>query len=158
MLKECDLHPLLSDECIFSNSKTGSDLLIIAVYVDDLNIIGSPTSVELVKSKLKSHFEITDKGQINDCLGLTVNYNISSGIMKLNQTKYCNEMLYKFLMNKCSPAAIPIGSKIDLFTTEDSPTKDNELYTRPDLSYVVNILARFASNPLEIHLTTAKRS
>ena len=90
-----------------------------------------------------------------------------SGGEKIDQLKYCNEMLYEFGMNRCSPASTPIGSGVELFTSSDEPVGHNELHgsmvnplmhlERPDLSFIVNILDRFVVNPLNIHMIKAQR-
>ena len=43
---------------------------MIAVYVDDLNIIGTPEELNKTVSYLKKEFEMKDHGKIKLCLGL----------------------------------------------------------------------------------------
>ena len=59
--------------CVFIK-KTENGLAIIAVYVDDLNLIR--TTEELIKAAnyLKEKFEIKDLGKTRYCLGLQIEY------------------------------------------------------------------------------------
>ena len=43
---------------------------IISVYVDDLDIIGTPRDIEKASSYLMSEFEMKDLGKTKFCLGL----------------------------------------------------------------------------------------
>ena len=68
MLKEGYVNtPICS--CVFIK-KTTSGFIIIAVYVDDLNIIGTHKEVIEVMMYLKNEFEIKDLEKIKYCIGL----------------------------------------------------------------------------------------
>ena len=55
--------------CVFiKKSKTG--LIIIAVYVDDLNLIGTLEELTKTTNYLKKEFEMKDLGKTRYCLGL----------------------------------------------------------------------------------------
>ena len=64
--------------CVFIK-KVSTEFAIIAVYVDDLNLIG--TSEELIKTTdyLKKKFEMKD-GKTNHCLGLQIKH-CSDGVL-----------------------------------------------------------------------------
>lgn len=55
--------------CVFIK-KTTSAFAIIAVYVDDLNIIGTPKEIQEAVDYLKREFEMKDLGQTKYYLGL----------------------------------------------------------------------------------------
>ena len=44
--------------------------MIIAIYVDDLNLIGSPKEIKKIDVSLTNEFEMKDLGQTKFCLGL----------------------------------------------------------------------------------------
>ena len=170
VLEQCGLFRLLTDECIFSNGKTGKEMIIVACYVDDLNLIGATAEIERVKSEISKHFAITDKGRINDCLGLTVSYDLDAGVLKISQRKYVQEMLIKFGMQNSKGVHTPIGSGIQLIVENHAVIDDVELYrsivgsllylsnnSRPDLAYAVGLLSRYSDRPGKVHLETAKR-
>ena len=59
--------------CVFiEKSKVG--FAIIVVYVDDLNIIGTPEEISEAVSYLKSEFEMKDLGRTKFCLGLLIEH------------------------------------------------------------------------------------
>ncbi|PWG73761.1 hypothetical protein DF186_21385, partial [Enterococcus hirae] len=55
--------------CVFIK-KTVSGFIIIAVYVDDLNIIGISEEILIIIKILKEEFEMKDFGRIKFCFGL----------------------------------------------------------------------------------------
>ena len=48
--------------CVFIK-KSHSGFAIVAVYVDDINLIGTPTELEEIIAHLKSEFEMKDLGK-----------------------------------------------------------------------------------------------
>ena len=52
--------------------KTTIGFAILAVYVDDLNLIGSPEELINTANDLKNEFEMKDLGKIKYCLGLKI--------------------------------------------------------------------------------------
>ena len=55
--------------CIFIK-KSKTRFTIIVVYVDDLNLIGTPKEFTRTTKYLKREFEMKDLGKTNFCLGL----------------------------------------------------------------------------------------
>ena len=55
--------------CIFIRAKD-TGFVIIAVYVDDLNLIGSPKEITDMSINLTKEFEMKDLGQTKFYLGL----------------------------------------------------------------------------------------
>ena len=61
-----------ADPCIFVSSE-GTDLTIIAVYVDDLIIIiKTPEKMRWIKNNLATRFKMKDLGKLHYCLGITM--------------------------------------------------------------------------------------
>ena len=59
--------------CIFIKSY-GNEFVIIAVYVDDLNIIGTPEELPKAVNIKKEEFEMKDLGRTKFCLGLQIEH------------------------------------------------------------------------------------
>ena len=57
--------------CVFIK-RSGSKFVIIAVYVDDLNIIGTTNELSETVDYLKKEFEIKDLEKTKLCLGLQI--------------------------------------------------------------------------------------
>ena len=73
----------------YQKSKTG--FVIIAVYVDDINLIGSPEEISKAANYLKKEFEMKELGKTRYCLGLQIEH-LPIGIL-VHQIKYTNKVL-----------------------------------------------------------------
>lgn len=156
-----------SDNIVYSK-KVGKSLIILVLYVDDLILTGSdPNLINHVKSRLKKKFEMTDLGHLHYFLGLQV-LQSKEGI-SLSQSKYAYDLLRHFHMEDCKPTPSPFQFGAKLSFTCTSPAVDATLYcqlvrkllylthTRPDLSFVVGLIAWFMKNPHESHGKATKR-
>ena len=83
--------------CVFIK-KTTSGCVIIAVYVDDLNIVGTNNKIQEVVSYLKKEFEMKDLGKTKYCLGLQIEHT-QSGIY-VHQSTYTEKILKWFAMER----------------------------------------------------------
>ena len=54
--------------------------MIIAVYVDDLNIIRTPNELKEACTFLKNEFKMKDLGETKSCVGLQIEY-FSQGVL-----------------------------------------------------------------------------
>lgn len=165
-----------ADPCVYVFGK-GKDRVIMIIYVDDL-ILASKNikSMEIIKSKMKSTFEMVDLGQINDILGINVQRDGATGKIRLSQKKYIEDLLQKFNMEGAKSVSTPIESNLKM-TKEMCPSTDEErnemknrpyreligglIYlsnaTRPDIAFAANVLSRFCSDPGRDHWLIAKR-
>lgn len=155
--------------CVFIK-KTTSGYVIIAVYVDDLNIIGTNKEILEVIEFLKKEFEMKDLGKTKYCLGLQIEH-MPNGIL-VHQSNYTERVLKRFNMDKAKPLSSPmIVRSLNIDKDPYRPCEENEeilgpevpylnaigalMYltncTRPDISFAVNLLARFSSSPTKRH-------
>ena len=155
--------------CVFIK-KTSSGFAIVAVYVDDMNLIGTLDELKETAQDLRSDFEMKDLGMTRFCLGLELEHR-ESGIL-IHQSAYIHKMLRRFNMDKVHPVSTPmIGRSLDILKDPFRPRDENEdilseetpylsaidalLYlaqcTRPDIAFAVNLLARFSSAPTQRH-------
>jgi hypothetical protein len=148
--------------------KVGSHLIILVLYVDDLILTGNDSKLlNHVKTNLKKKFEMIDLGFFHYFLGLQV-LQTNEGIF-LSQSKYACDLLRRFHMDDCKPTTSPFQFGVNLTATYTSPKVDATLYrqlvgsllylthTRPDLSFVVGLAARYMKTPHEIHWKATKR-
>ena len=56
--------------------RTSSGFAIVAVYVDDMNIIGTLKELRETAEHLKSEFEMKDFGRTRLCLGLELEHRV----------------------------------------------------------------------------------
>ena len=94
--------------------------LIIAIYVDDLLIVGKELNdVNHMKRLLTSIFEMSDLGEIDVCLGIQVTQDRKKRTLTITQSDYVKSVLKRFGMADCKPIATPIEPR--------APTGSQEL-------------------------------
>ena len=155
--------------CIFiKKSETG--FAIIAVYVDDLNLVGTPEELTKTAEYLKKEFEIKDLGKTKFCIGLQIEH-FPSGVL-VHQSTYIKKILKRFSMDKAHPLSSPmVVRSLDVKNDPFRPCEKGEellgpeepylsaigalMYlancTRPDIAFSVNLLARYSSSATRRH-------
>jgi hypothetical protein len=155
--------------CVFIQ-RSPNGFCIISAYVDDLNIIGTHEEIEEASSYLKSEFEMKDLGKTKFCLGLQLEH-FEGGIL-IHQSTYTQKVLERFGFEKAYPAKTPmIGMSLHIDQDPYRPKEEGEevlgveypylsaigalMYlansTRPDIAFVVNLLARYSAGPTKRH-------
>ena len=97
--------------CVFIRKAT-TGFVIIGVYVDDLNLIG--TLEELIKTidYLKKKFEMKDLGKTKYCLGLQIEHY--SDVL-IYQSTYTEKVMKRFHMDKSHPLSSPmVGRSLEV--------------------------------------------
>ena len=151
--------------CVFIKSSTNG-FVVIAVYVDDLNLVGTPDEIARAASYLRKEFEMKDLGKTKFCLGIQIEH-LSTGIF-IHQSTYTEKMLKRFNMDKAYPLSTPMVVRtLDVQKDPFRPPDEGEtilgpetpylsaigtlMYlannTRPDIAFAVNLLARYSSTP-----------
>ncbi|GJW77705.1 retrovirus-related pol polyprotein from transposon TNT 1-94 [Tanacetum coccineum] len=149
--------------CVFIK-KTTSGFVIIDVYVDHLNIIGTSREINEVVVHFKEEFEIKDLSKTKYCLGLQIEH-MPNDIL-VYQSNYTKKVLKRFNMDKAKSLSTPmVGISLNVDNDPFRPCEEDEdvlgpevpylnairalmyltNYTRPDISFAVNLLARFSS-------------
>lgn len=148
--------------------KVGGEILIIGVYVDDLLVTGTKTSIiEEFKVQMSEKFEMSNLGILSYYLGLEVKQG--TGKIELSQAAYAKKLLEKAGMWDCNPTKIPMDPKECIGKDEGGKLVDVTkfksmigglrylVHTRPDIAYAVGIVSRFMEKPTMMHQLTAKR-
>ncbi|VVT56888.1 uncharacterized protein SAPINGB_P005375 [Magnusiomyces paraingens] len=149
---------------------SGSTMVIIALYVDDLLISGNSSEViAKTKSSLSSMFKMKDLGPVEQFLGMRVKqspYHITVDV-----SRYIFDVLEEFGMQNCSSVKTPLPTRdLSDFSESDSAT-DASMYrsiigkliyaancARPDLAVAVSFLCRYMQSPKSIHMEAAKHT
>ena len=141
-----------TDRCLFKRNDT-----ILLLYVDDIIVTGkSESDIDSLIDELDIKFEITDLGNVNDYLGISIVEFHDR--FELSQSKYISKVLEEFNMTNCHSAKVPMSS---LYEYDDNEPVDNSLpvqkligcllyianRTRPDICFAVNWLSRYMSKP-----------
>ncbi|KAG7529168.1 Ribonuclease H-like superfamily [Arabidopsis suecica] len=131
--------------CIFIKKFTNKGFVIIAVYVDDLNILGTSGEIAQTVEYLKKEFEMKDLGKTKFCLGLQLEY-VNNGIL-VHQKAYTEKVLKRFNMDQAHPLSSPmVVRSLGLDSDPFGPKKDEEEVLGPEVPYLqchrsVNIMA-----------------
>lgn len=149
---------------------------VVAVYVDDLLIVGQEKTVLEVKRQLAARFTMSDMGRVQWLLGIEVKQHGS--FFYLSQRKYVEDMLERFGMSNCKPASTPLdaGAGAVLSVAMQPATEEERLEmqrvpyrsavgslmylmvaTRPDLAAAVGVVSRFMESPGVAHWQAVKR-
>lgn len=156
-----------AEPCLYVKSDTNS-ITYVLIYVDDI-IVASKTDeqIEDVLRILKSHFAITELGDLRLYLGIEVSYN--NGLYYLSQERYIEKILNEFDLQDVKISSIPMDPGY-LKETTNNLLENNILYrkaigsllyisnnTRPDIAFAVSILSRKITCPNERDWTEVKR-
>ena len=96
---------------------SGSDLVLILVYVDDLLITGSSSQlIQATKLMLNTHFKIKDLGEMRYFLGLEIARS-KDGIM-VSQRKFALDLISDFGLAGTKPVGTPLEVN-QRFTSQD---------------------------------------
>jgi Reverse transcriptase (RNA-dependent DNA polymerase) len=124
-----------------------SSFIIIAVYVDNLNIIGSSEEIEKTAKLLKNEFKIKDLGVTKLCLGLQIEH-LHNDIF-VHQLNYIQKMLKRFNMDKVHPLSTPkVVRSLDVKKDPYRPRENNEKTFGPKVPYLsaIGALIYLANN------------
>ena len=145
------------DRCVYIlNRGSISKNIHIILYVDDLVIATEDINrMNRIKSYLGNKFKMTNLKDTQLFLGIRIlrdNNKIS-----LDQTSYVNTVLYKLNIYDCKPNKTPLVEKLefdklDLDEYYDASCQNLPgclmylmVYTRPDLSFTINVWSRFVN-------------
>ena len=166
-LTTINLRQSSADPCIYTSP--GGETVIVAVYVDDI-LVATETEKTMLKLKrlISQKFEVKDLGELKSFLGVQV--KVMSDSIWIGQSGYTSRVLEKFGMADAKPVSTPVDVSLKLHSENNSSPVDKSLYqsavgsllylsnwTRPDITYAVNTVAKFSSSPTEVHWTAVKR-
>ena len=164
-LKQLGFKRLRSDFGIYVKGE-GEDAIYIALYVDDIFLVGRKLSnMEVVKRGLCEEFKIKDLGEAKFLRGIEIGRQ-KNGDVFLVQERYARDVIGRFNMEGCKPESMPLDLGCHLDTTQQ-PVTDAEraemvdvpyksaigslMYlatcTRPDIVAAVSELSKFSQNP-----------
>ena len=105
------------------------------LYVDDLNLIGTPEGLLETANYLKKEFEMKDLGKTRYCLGLQIEY-FSNGIF-VHQSTYTEKIMKHFYMDKAHPLNSPmIVRSLEVDKDPFRPKDENEKLLGPEVPYL----------------------
>ena len=153
-----------------AHHKDGS--IYILVYVDDILIAAKDmASVNSIKKRLTTTFDVRDLGEAKYFLGISLDRNRAERTLKMAQQRLATELVDKFGLKQAKSRSTPMNSNIKLTQAEESDILDKDTYryselvgsllylsvcTRPDIAQAVGALTRYMAKPSMEHWTAAK--
>ena len=143
---------------------------ITSVYVDDTNAMGCPKAVDSTVNILKQNFKMKDFGTVTGCIGIQIDH-LNQGTF-IHQTQMVDKILLCMGMVDAPMKQTPLAVRNVRFDSDiyRSGVEDEEFYpyiesyrsmigmlsylantTRPDISFSVNLMARFSNKPTYRH-------
>lgn len=148
--------------------RTGSLVLYVFVYVDDMLITGSNRSeIAALIATLNSRFSLKDLGEVKYFLGIEL-FRTATGL-HLRQQKYISDLLQKSNMSTAKPVSTPMSPtpklSLKFGTCLENPSEYRATigslqylsFTRPDIAYAMNKLSQYMHCPTDLHWSAAKR-
>lgn len=159
-----------SDPCIYSLKNKTGQILIVAVYVDDLLIFTNQKGLrENLKKNLQKQFEMKDLGTAKRCIGMNISRNTEERKLWIDQKDYVEAILKKHQMMDCKAVDTPLESGLDFSESNNNENIDvpyqetigSLLYlsqiSRPDIAYAISLLSRYNNCYTMTHWNAVKR-
>ena len=177
VLLNMEFKQLKPDYCCYIKG-TEEEYTILVIWVDDF--LATSANEDLnnkIEKSLNNHFKVKSLGQ--STLLLSIKTHIKTKMITLSQTQYIDFLLDKYRLKDANPVLTPMDPniKLEMEAKEQKKEVEAEAYpnlehgyaqlirslmylasaTRPNISYAVNWLAQFTSNPKAVHWTAVKR-
>ncbi|KAJ8463023.1 hypothetical protein ONZ51_g10516 [Trametes cubensis] len=161
----------LMPESTYIGDIRGDSVTIIVLYVDDLLLMGDkPGHIKATKEALMKQFKMTDLGPVSRFLGLNIVRDRKARTIDIDQIDYIQSVLERFDMADCKPARTPLPAGAVLEKSSHTAAEHSRkryqsligsllyatLGTRPDISFAVQKLSQYNSNPSDAHWNYAK--
>jgi len=174
IVDELCLQASISAPGLFFGGKLGdSHGILVLVYVDDIVIVGTSARVASISSRLYDRFKAGGQVPVSDTfqyLGMTVTRDRQRKSIAIDQIGYIKRILNRFEMTDLRKLMTPmeIGYKPHAIPANEEPFDSgvyrkaigSNLYaalsTRPDITYTVTALGRYAAQPSTLHWEAIK--
>ena len=172
LINELNFSGSANDPCLYVR-KTTPGTLIIALYVDDLLIVGdSKDEIATLKGELSKRFEMKDLGPVTVMLGIEITRDRASRKLWITQREYTSEVLKRFRMEDTRTVSTPMDkSTLAQLEVEDDQVSEGVPYrqaigsliylvscTRPDLAFTIRRLSQYLDKPRRQHWNAVKRA
>jgi hypothetical protein len=134
--------------------------IYIWMHIDNgLVVCNSPSAINDLRTKLTAHLEVKWSSTVDQIVGLNVRHDTAGIYLEqhLLATQVANTYHRQTVHQNMPLTDLPLVTSTSppVETTSFSSVLGSLMYlacgTRPDISYAVNLLARFSQNPSEEH-------
>jgi len=162
--------PANADPCLFIGTVVGV-VCYLLVYVDDIIAASkSAAAVDAAKAGILKSFKARDMGSPSYFLCMHINRDTKKGVLQLRQRHYVVSLLERFGLTEDNPVRLPMGAGVRLQKEGDLlPDNAKVVYqemhgallllamcTRPDITFAVGRLSRYAAAPTTAHLAAVR--
>jgi hypothetical protein len=171
-LKNMGFKPLGTHKSLFI-WRVGDLVELAAVHVDDFAVAIHKSRVEIIEEEISKAFEINLLGDLSAMIGFDIERDRAKRVIYLSQKDYANKIVDHVGLTHANTAATPLDTHVKLTplpSGESDPSMAQTPYqlaigslmylamgTRFDISYAVQHLSQFSSNPSQTHWTAVKR-
>jgi len=171
-LRELGFHSTRADSCCYIR-KENDKFAMLLIWIDDITSFAKTKEENrMIEEGLRRKYEIKSMGKPSLLLGIKISRTHRQ--IALSQTHYINKIIERLGLQDTNPVYTPIDPNVDLDRAEEESGEKHgtdsgtytmaigslmyvALATRPDISYAVNKLASYTSNPKSAHWTAVKR-
>ena len=126
IIKEFDFVQNEDDSCVYKKV-SGSALIFIVLYVDDILLIGNDIPMlQSVKTWLSIKFFMKDLGEAAYILGIRIFRDRSKRLLGLSQSTYIVKVLKRFSMEESKRGLVPMSHGISLSKEMSPKTKEEK--------------------------------
>ena len=147
----------------------------MAVYVDDIQIVGHRLLVDWLKKELHNRFKTTDLGPCTYYLGMRMERNRARRIIKISQPGHIENVLNAYQMSEAKFQSSPMEPNVNniLMAASEGFNANPEdvtvfksglgllmylmVRTRLDIVFALCKLSTFSNNPTDAHWQVFKR-
>ena len=113
-IKEFGFSQNLDEPCVYKKT-SGSAIVFLVLYVDDILLIGNDVSIlQSVKIWLSKNFSMIDLGEATYILGIKIYRDRSKRLLGLSQSTYIDKMMKRFSMEQSKREYVPMVRGITL--------------------------------------------
>ena len=174
-VKEFGFIKNMDEPCVYKKA-SGSALVFLVLYVDDILLIGNDIPMlQSVKTWLSNKFFMKDLDEASYILDIKIYRDRSKRMLGLSQSRYIDLVLKRFNMEESKRGYLPISQGIH-FSKKMCPKTSEErermnsipyastvgsimyamLCTKPDVAYALDIVSRYQADSGEDHWKTVK--
>ena len=164
--------PAAADKCLFLNPSLDERAAAI-LWVDDFVFMHEHEATwNTFIASLRTRFTIPTVGDLSCFLGMDILYNPAAHTMTISQANTIKTLLERAQLAVCNPTSVPCQPTA-VFTKQDCPATPDpkdatefrklialanfiSCWTRPDITFTVNKLCKYMSNPGPVHWQALK--
>jgi len=165
--------PLHFDRSLFIRAEKNGAISMLAIHVDDIAIAAPASIIEDIEKEIESVFDMNRLGHLNSMIGFQITRNREERTLHMSQAQYAMKIIARVGLSNANPSITPFDTHIKL-TASNPDERDPDMAdipyhlaigslmylamgTRPDLTFAVQHLSQFSSNPSKEHWTAVKR-